>query len=84
MLQNEGLRIVNLSAGGTAVVGTTYGAFRDGTARKLALARGVEHIGVLYSHDSMLEALRWINAAFDREQEGFIDSRGRECQRCQL
>ena len=77
MLQNEGLRIVNLSAGGTAVAGTTYGAFRDGTARKLALARGVEHIGVLYSHDSMVEALRWINAAFDREQEGFIDSRGR-------
>ena len=77
MLQNEGLRIVNLSAGGTAIAGTTYGAFRDGTARKLALARGVEHIGVLYSHDSMVEALRWINAAFDRQQEGFIDNRGR-------
>ena len=77
MLQNEGLRIVNLSAGGSAVAGETYGAFRDGTARKLALARGVEHIGVLYSHDSMVEALRWINAAFDRQQEGFIDTRGR-------
>jgi hypothetical protein len=32
---------------------------------------------VLYSHDSMVEALRWINAAFDRQQEGFIDGRGR-------
>jgi pimeloyl-ACP methyl ester carboxylesterase len=77
MLQNEGLRIVNLTAGGTAVAGETYGAFPDGTARKLVLARSVEHIGVLYSHDSMVEALRWINAAFDRQQEGFIDSGGR-------
>lgn len=77
MLRNEGLRIVNLTAGGTAVAGEIYGAFSDGTARKLVLARGVEHIGVLYSHDSMVEALRWMNAAFDRQQEGFIDNRGR-------
>ena len=32
---------------------------------------------MLYSHDSMVEALRWINAAFDRQQQGFIDTRGR-------
>jgi predicted alpha/beta hydrolase len=77
MLRNEGLRIVNLAAGGTAIAGETYGAFPDGTARKLVLARGVEHIGVLYSHDSMVEALRWMNAAFDRQHGGFIDGRGR-------
>ena len=77
MLRDEGLRIVNLIAGGTAVAGETYGHFSDGTARKLALARGVEHIGVLYSHDSMVETLRWINAAFGKQGEGFIDSRGR-------
>jgi pimeloyl-ACP methyl ester carboxylesterase len=77
MLSNEGLRIVNLTVAGAAVAGETYGHFRDGTARKLVLARGVEHIGVLYSHDSMTEALRWINAAFARQGEGFIDSRGR-------
>lgn len=77
LLRNEGLRIVNLTAGGTAVAGETYGAFPDGTARKLALARGVEHIGVLYSRDSMVEALHWMSAAFNRQQEGFIDSRGR-------
>jgi pimeloyl-ACP methyl ester carboxylesterase len=76
MLSDEGLRIVNLTAGGTAVAGETYGHFSDGTARKLALARGVEHIGVLYSHDSMTEALRWINAAFGKQTEVFIDSRG--------
>lgn len=77
MLSNEGLRIVNLTAGGTAIAGETYGHFSDGTARKLALARGVEHIGVLYSHDSMVESLRWLNAAFGKQGEGFIDSRGR-------
>jgi len=77
MLSNEGLRIVNLTAGGTAVAGETYGHFTDGTARKLALARGVEHIGVLYSRDSMVQSLRWLNAAFGKQGEGFIDSRGR-------
>jgi pimeloyl-ACP methyl ester carboxylesterase len=77
MLRNEGLRIVNLVAGGIAVAGETYGNFADGTARKLVLARGVEHIGVLYSHDSMVEALRWINAAFGQNKEDYIDSRGR-------
>lgn len=76
MLRDEGLRIVGLAAGGTAVAGETYGDFAQGTARRLALARGVEHIGVLYSRDSMNEALRWINAAFGRQSEAFIDSRG--------
>lgn len=76
MLRDEGLRIVGLAAGGTAVDGETYGDFAQGTARRLTLARGVEHIGVLYSQDSMNEALRWINAAFGRQNEAFIDSRG--------
>jgi hypothetical protein len=76
MLRNEGLRIVNLTAGGTASPNETYGRFPDGTARKLVLARGVEHIGVLYSHDSMVEALRWMNAAFGDRPHGEVDSRG--------
>jgi pimeloyl-ACP methyl ester carboxylesterase len=77
MLRNEGLRIVNLAADGTAIAGETYGNFADGTARKLVIARGVEHIGVLYSRDSMVEALRWINAVFGKNKENYIDSRGR-------
>lgn len=77
MLRNEGLRIVGLAAGPNAVAGETYGNFADGTARRLVLARGVEHIGVLYSHDSLSESLQWMNAAFSRRQAGFIDSRGR-------
>jgi pimeloyl-ACP methyl ester carboxylesterase len=77
MLRDEGLRIVNLTAAGNAVAGETYGSFADGTARRLALARGVEHIGVLYSHDSLEQSLRWMNEAFNQRQTGFIDSRGR-------
>ena len=77
MLRNEGLRIVNLTAGGTASTGKTYGQFSDGSARKLVLARGVEHIGVLYSHDSMVEALRWMNAVFGDRPYEEVDSRGR-------
>ena len=77
MLRNEGLRIVNQAAGGNAVADETYGNFADGTARRLVWARGVEHIGVLYSHDSMAESLHWMNASLGRHQAGFIDSRGR-------
>ena len=76
MLKDEGLRIVSLAAGGDAVAGQTYGNFADGTARRLVLARGVEHIGVLYSHDSMEQSLLWINEAFGRQKADFIDSRG--------
>jgi pimeloyl-ACP methyl ester carboxylesterase len=76
MLRNEGLRIVGLSAGANAAAGESYGNFAEGTARRLVLARGVEHIGVLYSHDSLSESLQWMNAAFGRRQAGFIDSRG--------
>jgi hypothetical protein len=77
MLRNEGLRIVDLAADGQAVAGETYGRFADGTARRLVLARGVEHIGVLYSRDSLKESLQWMNAAFGRNQLGFTDNRGR-------
>ena len=77
VLRNEGLRIVNLAAGGSAVPGETYGSFSDGTARRLVLARGVEHIGVLYGQDSLTQSLQWINDAFGRQEIGSIDSRGR-------
>jgi pimeloyl-ACP methyl ester carboxylesterase len=75
MLINEGLRIVNLAIGGGAVAGKSYGDFKDGTARRLALSSGVEHIGVLYSRDSMHEALQWINEAFGPRGDGWIDRR---------
>jgi hypothetical protein len=75
VLIDEGLRIVNLSTGGGAVAGRTYGDFQAGTARRLALSSGVEHIGVLYSQDSMREALAWMNESFGRSSPGWIDRR---------
>jgi pimeloyl-ACP methyl ester carboxylesterase len=77
MLREEGLRIVGLAAGGKAVAGETYGDFASGTARRLVLARGVEHIGVIYSRDSLEQSLLWLNEAFGLRQNGFLDSRGR-------
>jgi dienelactone hydrolase len=56
--------------------GVTYGDADSGTARRFAYARGVEHIGVLYSADSMHEALAWLNGVFHHEGDGFVDARG--------
>ena len=76
VLQDEGLRIVGLAAP-NAGPGQTYGRFENGTARRLVEARGVEHIGVLYSRDSLHETLDWLNGTFDRIGSGFVDARGK-------
>jgi hypothetical protein len=57
--------------------GVTYGDLADGSARRLVLAPGVEHIGVLYGQGGIGAALDWLNLAFGRAGDGFIDSRGR-------
>jgi hypothetical protein len=65
-----------MAAGGPPEEGVTYGSFADGSARRLALADGVEHIGVLYSAESMAEARDWLAGAFGRPPGGFVDARG--------
>jgi len=75
-LRDEGFRLVSLAAGAPAIERRTYGSFTQGTARRLVLAAGVEHIGVLYSRDSMAETLAWLNAATGRTGAGFLDCRG--------
>ena len=77
VLQDEALRIVGLAAKGDAGPSQTYGRFETGTARRMVEARGVEHIGVLYSRDSLNETLDWLNGVFDRIGGGFVDSRGK-------
>jgi hypothetical protein len=77
MLHDQGYRIVGAAADGAAREGVTYGHFADGTARRIALADGVEHIGVLYSRESMAEALGWMNQVFGRAGGDYIDARGR-------
>jgi hypothetical protein len=77
MLRDQAYTIVAATSGGKPEAGVTYGSFADGSARRLALAGGVEHIGVLYSGDSMSEALSWLNHVFDHSGDGFLDVRGR-------
>lgn len=78
-LRREALRAVGLaSAPDRPVEGVTYGSLRDGTARRASVAGGVEHIGVLYSRDSLREALDWINGTFGVVAAGdrVLDGRG--------
>jgi dienelactone hydrolase len=52
--------------------GTTYGRFADGSARRLVIADGVEHIGVLYSAQAQRAALDWLDRVYGRDGEGRI------------
>jgi pimeloyl-ACP methyl ester carboxylesterase len=58
-------------------IGVDYGELTAGSARRLVLVPGVEHIGVLYGQGGLSAALDWLNQAFGRTGEGFIDARGR-------
>jgi dienelactone hydrolase len=78
MLTDAGLDIVRRAAGDAAAhEGVTYGDFAKGSARRLALAAGAEHIGVLYSERSLREATAWLNQAFGRRGSGFVDACGK-------
>lgn len=75
-LREQALQVVGLSIEGTPQEGMTYGSFADGTARRAAVADGVEHVGVLFSPDSVAEASGWLDAAFARAGPGFVAERG--------
>jgi hypothetical protein len=74
-LVEEALRVARLTDP-EAEDGVTVGSIADGTARRAVLADGVEHIGVLYSAESMVEARDWLNAVFRLGGAGEIDHRG--------
>jgi len=76
MIRDEGLRIARMTAGLGAEERVTYGRFDDGTARRSTLSGGVEHIGVLFSRQSLAEALDWLNQAFGQRGDGWVDTRG--------
>jgi len=59
----------------------TYGRFDDGSARRLTLAPGAEHISVLYNRATLRETLDWLDQSFTGAPvalpgSGFIDARG--------
>ncbi|TCZ66200.1 alpha/beta fold hydrolase [Roseicella aquatilis] len=77
-LREEARRIVGLAApGGRAEAGVTYGDPATGTARRLVIVPGVEHIGVIYARQSLEAARDWLNGAFGRNDAGPVDARGR-------
>ena len=76
VLKDEGIKAVAMAAHGPVVPRTTYGSLADGTGRRVSFSAGVEHIGVLYSRDSMREALDWLNAVFDHRGSGYLEVRG--------
>jgi len=64
-LQGFARRLIAGDADPDAVrAGATYGHFADGSARRLVLAAGAEHIGVLYATPALREARDWLAAAF--------------------
>jgi dienelactone hydrolase len=78
MMAAEALRVVGRVAGPAVAQDKTYGRFVDGTARRVTLSPGVEHIGVLYSAHTLGQSLAWLDQAFGRPpaQRPFIDARG--------
>lgn len=73
-LREEALRVLRLAGGSTA--GETVGDPTGGFARRVAFAPNVEHVGVLYSPASQIEARDWLAAAFGMEPAAFADARG--------
>jgi dienelactone hydrolase len=79
LLKREALRAVGLaSAPAAAQPGVTYGDFAQGTARRAAFSAHVEHASVLFSEDSMREALLWLDHSFGavRTAPPLLDTRG--------
>jgi pimeloyl-ACP methyl ester carboxylesterase len=62
VLQHEARRVVDLAA--------------EGTARRLLMAPGVEHIAVIYSRDTLAATRDWLAAAMGRAPGGWVDARG--------
>ncbi|MGQ9814408.1 MAG: alpha/beta hydrolase [Candidatus Roseilinea sp.] len=52
------------------VAGQTYGDFAQGSARRLVIVPGVEHITILFSPDTYREAAQWIDLAFNGQMDG--------------
>jgi pimeloyl-ACP methyl ester carboxylesterase len=62
-LHGAALRALGRSGGPGARPDVTYGRFEDGSARRAVFARGVEHIGVLYSAQAASETISWLDQA---------------------
>ena len=77
VLRDQGIKAAAMAAHGPVVPRTTYGSLTEGTARRVSFSDDVEHIGVLYSRDSLREALNWLDAVFAHGGSGDLEVRGR-------
>lgn len=78
-LNEAGLEIVARTTGAASEAvrpERTYGSLAEGTGRRLVLADSTEHVGVLYSPESLVEAASWLDAVFGRESAFRPDVRG--------
>lgn len=75
-LLEEGLRYLRMVGGSDAAPGITYGSIADGTARRLVLVDGAEHIAVLYSRQGLAEATAWLDQALGHAGRGHVEHRG--------
>ncbi|MBY0611294.1 MAG: alpha/beta hydrolase [Beijerinckiaceae bacterium] len=66
VLKAEALRAVELGGTAKPELRQTYGRFEDGSARRASFSANVEHIGVLYSAESLAETTAWLDQAFGR------------------
>jgi hypothetical protein len=55
--------VADSAAGGAGATEVTYGAFAEGTARRVVLVPWVEHVGVLFAPASLTESYRWFQGA---------------------
>ncbi|MBK1720842.1 alpha/beta hydrolase [Thiocystis violacea] len=76
MLHRQGIEVLAGAGGEAPQAGPIYGSLADGSARRLLLAEGVEHIGVLYAAEGLAATLDWLNQTFGRSGSGFIDKPG--------
>lgn len=76
MLHAGGREAIAKATGAPVEPGTTYGNMDDGTARRLVLADGAEHIGVLYGTGGLKAALDWLNQATGTGGDGYLENRG--------
>ncbi len=79
MLKQEALRAVSLAiAPAVAQAGVTYGDVAQGTGRRAAFSTHVEHASVLFSQESMREAVTWLDQTFGkaRSEPLALDGRG--------
>jgi len=77
MLHEQGRALLAEASGVERIeAGETLGDPGAGSARRLVLAEGVEHIGVLYGAEGLEAARDWLDATFDHVSGAFVDRRG--------